>query len=60
MEHRLLCSPLITIHVGPSQHQFHIHCDILCRHSLYFHHMLAAKIFLKAKKTWPEFRKIMQ
>ena len=31
-----LCTPTVTIRVGPSEHFFYINHEILCRYSLFF------------------------
>lgn len=43
--YRMLCSPIITVLVGQSQKNFHIHQELLCHHSLFFRHMLRSAQF---------------
>ncbi|KAL1966409.1 hypothetical protein VTN77DRAFT_4551 [Rasamsonia byssochlamydoides] len=42
---RLLCTPIVTVLVGPSERRFHLHRGLLRRHSLFFRSMLRTDRF---------------
>lgn len=49
--HRLECTPIVTVLVGPFEHKFYFHHGLLCRHSLFFRQMLQSPHYTEAKEN---------